>query len=199
MNHMVFYIEGNIGAGKSTIIQRMYDELKKNTLINVYAYPEPVDIWTGIKHDNKNMLQLLYENPGQYARQFQTLALVSRQAQYTEFMEHCIKSTDKQCIGIFERSYKSDKIFQSILCTQGHISRLDLDIYNTVHIPTIKHIHIYIQLDPEVCLDRIKSRNRPEERTMCLEYLKQLHTLHEEEFNLECDNVIIINNNFVRV
>ena len=115
MNHMCFYIEGNIGAGKSTIIERMADELKKNTLINVYAYPEPVDIWTGIKHDNKNMLQLLYENPGQYARQFQTLALVSRQAQYTEFMEHCIKSTDKQCIGIFERSYKSDKIFQSIL------------------------------------------------------------------------------------
>ena len=57
MNHMVFYIEGNIGAGKSTIIERMYDELKKNTLINVYAYPEPVDIWTGIKHDDKNMLQ----------------------------------------------------------------------------------------------------------------------------------------------
>ena len=27
------------------------------------------------------MLQLLYENPGQYAQQFQTLALVSRQAQ----------------------------------------------------------------------------------------------------------------------
>ena len=199
MNHMVFFIEGNIGAGKSTIIERMEADLKKNTTANIYAYTEPVDIWTGIKYENKNMLQLLYENPGQYAQQFQTLALVSRQAQYAEFMEHCINSTDKQCIGIFERSYKSDKIFQSILCTQGHISRLDLDIYNTAHISTIKHIHIYLQLDPELCLDRIKSRNRPEEHTMCLEYLKQLHTLHEEEFNLEKDNVIIINTNFVRV
>ena len=199
MNHMIFYIEGNIGAGKSTIIERMEADLKKNTTANIYAYTEPVDIWTGIKYENKNMLQLLYENPGQYAQQFQTLALVSRQAQYAEFMEHCINSTDKQCIGIFERSTKSDKIFQSILCTQGHISRLDLDIYNTAHISTIKHIHIYLQLDPELCLDRIKSRNRPEEVNMDLNYLKQLHTLHEEEFNLEKDNVIIINTNFVRV
>ena len=54
---MCFYIEGNIGAGKSTIIERMADELKKNTLINVYAYPEPEDIWTGINHDNQNKLQ----------------------------------------------------------------------------------------------------------------------------------------------
>ena len=82
MNHMWFYIEGNIGAGKSTIIERMEADLKKNTTANIYAYTEPVDIWTGIKHDNKNMLQLLYENPEQYAQQFQTLALVSRHAQY---------------------------------------------------------------------------------------------------------------------
>ena len=53
MNHMRFYIEGNIGAGKSTIIERMYDELKKNTLIKVQANPEPVDIWTGTNHDKK--------------------------------------------------------------------------------------------------------------------------------------------------
>ena len=48
MNHMVFYIEGNIGAGKSTIIERMEIDLKKNTPAIVYAYTEPVDIWTGI-------------------------------------------------------------------------------------------------------------------------------------------------------
>ena len=59
MNHMVFYIEGNIGAVKSTIIERMYDELKKNTLIKVQANPEPVDIWTGIKHDNKKYVTII--------------------------------------------------------------------------------------------------------------------------------------------
>ena len=167
MNHMVFFIEGNIGAGKSTIIERMEADLKKNTTANIYAYTEPVDIWTGIKYETKNMLQLLYENPGQYAQQFQTLALVSRQAQYAEFMEHCINSTDKQCIGIFERSYKSDKIFQSILCTKGYISRLDLDIYNTAHISTIKHIHIYLQLDPECALTALNHETAPKS-TQCV-------------------------------
>ena len=44
MNHMVSYIEGNISAGKSTIIERMEVDLKKNTTANVYAYTEPVDM-----------------------------------------------------------------------------------------------------------------------------------------------------------
>ena len=38
MNHMVFYVEGNIGAGKSTIIERMEVDLKKNTTANVCLY-----------------------------------------------------------------------------------------------------------------------------------------------------------------
>ena len=197
-NHMIFFIEGNIGSGKSTLIERMARDLKQKTEAEIYAYPEPLDIWTGIKHENKNLLELLYDNPQQYAQQFQTLVLITMQARYTDFMEKCINS-DVQCIGLFERSHRSQKIFQKQLLVQGCLSQLDMDIYNTIHIPRFIHtVHIYLQLDPEICYDRIiNKRKRPEVNTIELKYLQDLHELHEAEFSKDED--IIINNNFVSV
>ncbi|CAF4715941.1 unnamed protein product, partial [Rotaria magnacalcarata] len=34
---------------------------------------------------------------------------------------------------------------------------------------------IYLRAKPETCLERIKSRNRPEEQSITLDYLQQLH------------------------
>merc|ERR1719150_2873527 len=39
---------------------------------------------------------------------------------------------------------------------------------------------IYLRTEPEVVFERIKNRNRSEENTIPLQYLKELHDLHEE-------------------
>ena len=39
---------------------------------------------------------------------------------------------------------------------------------------------IYLRTNPEVVFERIKNRNRSEENTIPLQYLKELHDLHEE-------------------
>ena len=113
-------------------------------------------------------------------------------------MEKCINS-DVQCIGLFERSHRSQNIFQKQLLIQGCLSQLDMDIFNTVHIPRFSHtVHTYLQLDPEMFYDRIiNKQKRPEENTIELKYLQDLHELHEAEFSKDED--IIINNNFVSV
>ena len=43
----------------------------------------------------------------------------------------------------------------------------------------VKNI-IYLRSSPEVSYERIKKRNRDGEETIPLEYLKQLHRLHDE-------------------
>ena len=55
-----------------------------------------------------------------------------------------------------------------------------MDIFNTIHIPRFIHtVHIYLQLDPEICYDRIvNKRKRPEENTIELKYLQDLQKLH---------------------
>ena len=41
-------------------------------------------------------------------------------------------------------------------------------------------IYVYLFLDPEKCLERIKKRARKEEANITLEYLRQLHEKHEK-------------------
>jgi deoxyadenosine/deoxycytidine kinase len=39
---------------------------------------------------------------------------------------------------------------------------------------------VYLQAEPDVCMSRLKSRNRSEEEGVPLEYLKSLHACHED-------------------
>jgi deoxyadenosine/deoxycytidine kinase len=42
---------------------------------------------------------------------------------------------------------------------------------------------VYLRAKPETCLERIRTRNRPEEQSITLDYLNQLHERHEEWFS----------------
>ena len=68
-----FIIEGNIGSGKTTLVQKLR-ELNKYEVIE-----EPVNEWLSIKdNNNKNLLGLFYENPQQYAYLFQSIVFQTR-------------------------------------------------------------------------------------------------------------------------
>ena len=70
-------IEGNIGAGKSSIIAKMKE--KYSDRVDVVFVQEPVDIWEGIcdEHGTK-MLNLFYQNPKEHAFAFQQMAYITR-------------------------------------------------------------------------------------------------------------------------
>ncbi|CAF1238416.1 unnamed protein product [Adineta ricciae] len=44
---------------------------------------------------------------------------------------------------------------------------------------------VYLRTSPETCLERIKTRNRPEEHSITLDYLYQLHECHEQWLSSE--------------
>ena len=69
-----------------------------------------------------------------------------------------------------------------------------MDIFKTAHIPTIKHIHIYIRTNPDICYERIHlRRKRPEEQNINQMYIEKLHKLHEQYFMQ--DSMLCIDNN----
>ena len=185
----IIYLEGNVASGKSTLLPRIANALKEIYKMNIYEYPEPLHIWNEIKKCDKPLLQLLYEHPNQYAHTFQYLTLITRQSQYIEFLE---KPGDS--IAIIERSYLSDRLFQNIMFSEGYLHKLDMDIFKTAHIPTIKHINIYIRTNPDLCYERIHlKRKRPEEQNINILYLEKLHKMHDDIFLR--DDVICLNNN----
>ena len=154
---------GSIGSGKSTLIKRL--SMMNDTYI---AYLEPVEIW-----QDSGLLNLLYTDPVGYAFSFQVLALLTRLKQYSEFIEN---KTNK--IMLWERGIESDKIFQNVLKEQKCISSLEIDILNASYKPKAL-LNIYIRTPPEVCLQRILSRGRPEEKDITYKYLQELHDEHE--------------------
>ncbi len=48
---------------------------------------------------------------------------------------------------------------------------------------------VYLRARPETCLERIKTRNRPEEQSITLDYLNQLHERHEEWLTTQNDTL----------
>ena len=73
----IISIEGNIGSGKSTILEYLKIFYKDNT--NVLFLDEPVSEWNKVvDNDGVTILEKYYENPVKYAFPFQMMAYISR-------------------------------------------------------------------------------------------------------------------------
>ena len=74
---IIIAVEGNIGSGKSTLVQNLELKLSKNA--DICFLQEPVDEWDQIKDaEGKTMLEKYYGNQEKYAFSFQMMAYISR-------------------------------------------------------------------------------------------------------------------------
>lgn len=186
-------IEGNIGSGKSTLLKIIRETYKDNK--NIIFIDEPVNEWLNIKNsDNKNILELFYNDKKKYSFSFQILAYITRLRKILE----AIKNNNNKII-ICERSIYSDKnIFAKMLYEQKYINEIDWINYNywfdTFKEKTNLDGIIYVNTDPELCSKRIAKRNRNSESNIELEYLINCHKNHELWMNKE-ENILKINGN----
>lgn len=180
----LFSIEGNIGSGKSTFITKLKQGLKHVYGIPVVYVPEPVEEWESIKSvDGKNMIELFYADPKQYAFTFQMMAYISRLAYLKKEMN---KYPD--CILISERSLLADYyVFARMLHQSGDISQEQYEIYNRWFDEFLEDITmtgvIYLKTDPELCFERCTTRARKGENTISLEYLTKCSEMHDKWCN----------------
>jgi len=179
-------IEGNIGSGKSTIINL----LKK--FDHIVFLPEPVEEWTTITDlDGKNIIEKYYADQKRYAFPFQMMAYITR-------LKQLLERPESDCIVITERCVYTDReIFAKMLYDTGLIEEIEYSIYLRWFDFFIKNIEvnnfIYLRTDPEICEKRITHRNRKGE-TIPLEYLVKCHQYHEKWLNGK-ENLIILDGN----
>lgn len=174
---MIIYLEGSIGCGKSTLLS-IIQKLVDNKYIEIIQ--EPVNEWKNlVDENNKNLLQYFYEDPKRWSLTFQINAFFSR--------INKLQQLQPNKIYIVERSVYSDKNCFAINCYQnGLINQLEWNIYNNWYQWLITksniqpHGFIYLQCQPNICYQRIMNRNRTEESTITLDYLQQLHNLHND-------------------
>jgi len=193
----IITIEGNIGSGKSTLINRLKQENKNGLL---YFLPEPVDQWNTIRDTRGvTILELYYGNKKKYSFSFQMMAYITRLSQIRNY----IKTLPSDAIIITERCLYTDRyVFAKMLYDTGFIEEIEYTIYirwfNEFEEYSKLDKIIYIKTDPEVCRDRINKRNRKGEENIPLNYLQDCHDYHEKWMDLERDintNYIVIDGN----
>lgn len=167
----IVFIEGNIGAGKSTFVKILQEKLP------VVISLEPCDEWQNV--DGHNLLQAFYQDPKTWATTFQTYVSMTRiRRLFTQMIPG-------QPCHMMERSWYSDRYcFGLLSCRSGMINELQWQVYEQMWQWLITDMplpaaFIYLRSSPELCYQRLKKRNRIEESSVPLEYLQQLHAAHD--------------------
>ncbi len=172
-------IEGNIGAGKTTVGKNIATSGEFGFI------EEPTAVWQ--EGYASNMLELFYSDSKRWAFTFQICAFVTRAKTWNEVWKH----TDHNRV-ILERSIFCDRHVFAKNCYQtGLFTEAEYQLYCGMWDFMVSEFTaepdyiLYLRTPAEVCLERIAARGREEETGIPLDYLLQLEELHDEWL---CDN-----------
>jgi len=176
-------VEGNIGAGKSTIIENLQEKYIDDRRFHFLL--EPVHQWENIKDKNgKNMLQKYYENPTRYAFAFQIMAFQTRLQLLKDTLDYI---DDEVTTIVMERSLDADfHIFAKMLAEEELMEDVEFEIYKGMSAEALKEYGVdgIIWLDTEYdeCYQRVQKRSREGEENgkISLKYLAKCHEYHVE-------------------
>lgn len=160
-------IEGNVGAGKSTLAKALHKRI-----LNSKLFMEPVE--------ENPYLQLFYKDPERWALEMQYFLFGARYKMHIEAIDYTWE-TFQTCI--FDRSIYGDAVFEENLYLSGLITETGHRSYRSFADVVLKgrgqlvpHMMIYLSVSPEECMRRIKGeRKRDCEKGISLDYLKGLN------------------------
>ena len=176
---LLISIEGNIGAGKTTIL-KMITDMYSTSQDKIVFLKEPVELWYNIKDESgKTMLENFYENPKKNAFAFQIMACVTR----TSIIKNAMNENKNCEIILCERSIEADsKIFAKMLYDDGLMSKMEHSIYMLLYNENIADYSvdgiIYISTNPDKCHERVQKRNREGESNIAMDYLVKCDKYH---------------------
>lgn len=178
---IIISVEGNIGAGKTTILDNLQQSMINHK--QILFLREPVDIWETIidKDTGDNILQSFYKNPTKYAFTFQVMAYSTR----LSYIRDAINKHPDCAVIICERSLSADKnIFAQMLYDDGKIDDLQFQVYCKFYKEYACEFGldgiIYIDASASKCHQRIIKRSRTGESTIELEYLESCKRYHDK-------------------
>lgn len=200
----IFSIEGNIGSGKSTLVDILKDSFSSNyqdnkstiNQKNIIFMQEPVNEWLNIKDEktNETILSKFYKDQIKYGFSFQMMAYISR----ISMLKKLVKENPEAII-ICERCVLTDKnVFAKMLYDDGKIESVNYQIYLKWFDEFIEDIPItglvYVKATPEKSYERVLKRDR-EGETIPLGYLSNCSTYHDNWIDNTDANVLILDAN----
>lgn len=176
----IISIEGNIGVGKSTIVDLLKSKYNKEENQSIIFLQEPVQQWETIMDESGvSILERFYKDQKSWSFAFQIMAYISR----LSILKDAVKKNPNSII-ITERSLFTDKnVFAKMLYDDGMINKIEYQIYLRWFNDFIEEVpitgYIYLNADPKICSERISKRSRKGE-SIPLQYLEKCHKYHED-------------------
>jgi len=178
---IIISIEGNIGAGKTTALEKLQERMQGDN--SVVFLREPVDIWETFRDSNtgETILEKFYKDTSKYAFSFQIMACATRLSSLRRIINE-----NPQCkVVVCERSLDADKhIFAKMLCDDGQIENVHMQIYQHFYDEFVKEFRldglVFIDANPFVCFDRIDKRGRKGENQIAFDYLVKCDKYHRD-------------------
>ena len=180
-------ISGNIGVGKSTIL-----EVLKSLGHKVIMEGINRGAWS-------SLLQEYYRNPKRCSFHFQTVVLIDiynqiRKAKTNKVIQkYDFLFTERSCIDCFA--------FASVAHVQGNLSDLEFETFKNIYkkFSLVPHIVITLQLDTITCLRRIRNRGRPCEENIDIQYLDLVESETKKSLRQQTEQCLpLIKNIFVK-
>ena len=160
----IFALEGNIGAGKTTILKI----IGKN-FSDVEFVEEPVKDWQNL--GGMNLLESFYSDPKRWGFSFEFYSMLTKIKALLKAAE-----SDKPII-IIERSILSNKIFMDLSEELGKLDKMEYNMLINTYNFYLQYIYpqlsgiIYLDTPVDECINRITKRNRGEEFSIEKSYL----------------------------
>ncbi|MBN1978349.1 MAG: deoxynucleoside kinase [Anaerolineae bacterium] len=171
---LMILLEGNIGAGKTTVGKALASSDAFDFI------EEPTAAWR--EGFAANMLDLFYSDTRRWAFTFQICAFITRAKTWKEVLAY----TDHSRV-VLERSVFCDRyIFAENCYRTGLMTPPEYQVYCGLWEFLVSNycvepdLILYLRTPAEICMDRIKVRDRMEESGIPLDYLLQLENLHDE-------------------
>ncbi|HET7746229.1 MAG TPA: deoxynucleoside kinase [Vicinamibacteria bacterium] len=157
-------VEGPIGVGKSTVVERLAERLDAHTLLEPWA--------------ENPFLRAFYDGKPGASFQVELFFLLSRYRQQQELTQRKLFSHHTIADYVFEKS----RLFAYLNLDDAELliyEKLFALLAETVPRPDLV---IYLQAPTEVLMRRIRGRGRPEETSLSEEYLAEVNRAYNHYF-----------------
>ncbi len=175
LQHKYIIIEGNIGAGKTTLARKIATQFGGKLILEQF-------------HDNP-FLPKFYNNPERYSFSLELSFLAARYKQ----LNNEISSTD-----LFKQFTIADYYFvKSLIFARSTLQHDELNLYRQLfdiiyqQLP-LPDIYIYLHVTPDRLLKNIEKRGRSYEKSITKEYLTQIWQSYFDYFKTEKRFPIVI-------
>jgi deoxyadenosine/deoxycytidine kinase len=168
-------IEGNIGAGKTTLATRISEQFNARLILEHFA-------------DNP-FLPKFYDNPEKYSFPLELSFLASR---YKQLKEELAPQDLFKAFTVADYYFMKSLVFASSTL-QGDEYNLYRTIFYIIYGSLPKpDIFVYLHLSPEKLIDNIEKRGRDYERTITREYLQKIQDSYFTFFRQNPENKYLV-------